>query len=206
MDNKKVISPLEEFVLKGGNESEVWKDVVGYEGKYMVSSIGRVYSLTRRRFNTKEGKIYKGRLLKLKTDKAGYKTVALLNGYGKIKLTKVHRIVAMAFIPNPMNKETVDHIDGERQNNSVKNLRWATMKENINNPNTVCKKNGLAKGGKNAMAKKVYSKSLDTGEIKVYECMQDAADDLKIKYPKYIASCAMGKMKNYKGREWYFIK
>ena len=64
----------------------------------------------------------------------------------KQKWFRVHRLVAEVFIPNPENKPYVDHINGNREDNSIDNLRWCTQKENCNNPISInryknCKKN-----------------------------------------------------------------
>ena len=68
-------------------------------------------------------------IIKQRTNKGGYKAVNLyLNG--KMKTYKVHRLVALTFIANPDNKPCVDHIDGNRTNNNVNNLRWVTNSEN----------------------------------------------------------------------------
>lgn len=99
---------------------EEWRSVIGYEGLYEVSSCGQIKSLR------------KGALL----------TPHKINGYyvirlcknGKMKNHKVHRLVAIAFIPNPENKAFVDHIDTNRSNNRVENLRWVTRQENYDNP------------------------------------------------------------------------
>ena len=97
---------------------EEWKDF----HRYKVSNLGRVKSLY--------GKGDK--MLKPDIDKDGYETLRLHNAVGsdkkKTKMS-VSRIVALTFIPNPENKETVDHINRVRTDNRVENLRWATTKE-----------------------------------------------------------------------------
>lgn len=185
------------------NYGEVWKDVVGYEGKYKVSNQGRVFSLTRIRNNG--GKLYKGRMLKGEYCK-GYYCVSLLDGTGKSKLCKVHRLVAMAFIPNPHNKPQIDHIDGDRKNNNVWNLRWATAGENIRNPRTLCRKVPLVTGGKNPMAIRTVSVDLSNGTIRIYGSSSEATIELGVKDSKYIRECCNGKMESYKGRKWYDLE
>jgi len=101
---------------------EIWKDVVGYEGRYLVSNFGKVKSMPKPR--CKREKILKSML-----SKAGYLMVDL--GDGKtIKRFLVHRLVAMAFIENPLNKQQVNHIDGNKCNNNLDNLEWNTSSEN----------------------------------------------------------------------------
>ena len=182
------------------NRGEVWKDVVGYEGKYMVSNQGRVYSLTRIRSNC--GGVYKGRMLKGEYCR-GYYCVSLLDGNGKSKLCKVHRLVATAFIPNPDNKPQIDHIDGNTKNNNVWNLRWATASENVRNPRTLCRKTPLMAGGKNPMAIKTVSVDLSDGTVRIYGSSSEALVELGVKDTKYIRDCCNGKMESYKGRRWY---
>ena len=103
---------------------EIWKPVVGFEGRYVVSNIGNVKSLN---YN-KTGKIKQ-----LHTYfHIGYEWVGLSkNGFKK--QYAIHRLVAEAFIPNPYNKPQVDHINTIRHDNRVENLRWVTNKENTNN-------------------------------------------------------------------------
>lgn len=97
---------------------EIWKDIAGYEGLYMVSNIGNIYSCRNKRN------------LKLPLNASGYPHVILCDGKSR-RTFKVHRIVAEAFIPNEDNKPCINHIDSNRQNNNVKNLEWCTQKENI---------------------------------------------------------------------------
>ena len=105
---------------------EVWRDVVGYERFYQVSSVGRVRSLNYN--HTGQSKV-----LKQRKDKDGYLIVGL-NKDGKQKTHKAHRLVAQAFIPNPDNKPQVDHINTIKTDNYYKNLRWTTREENYYNP------------------------------------------------------------------------
>ena len=111
-----------------------WKDIEGYAGIYQVSKNGEVKSLKRERINGKGSYMQKEMILK--------KTITT-NGYFKVDLTKdkvrksfrVHRLVALAFIPNVFNKPNVNHIDGNKLNNHVSNLNWCTQKENVNHSN-----------------------------------------------------------------------
>lgn len=110
---------------------EVWKDIKGYEGHYQISNIGRVKSLARMRFG-KGGYLspLKERILKQKTTKSGYKSVHL-RCMDYQSYPTIHRIVAEAFIDNPDNKPTVNHIDANKENNHVDNLEWSTHSEQM---------------------------------------------------------------------------
>lgn len=113
---------------------EVWKPIDGYEGIYEVSSFGRIKSLERiiKNSGTRSGySKLKERILTPRVNKKrhGYYEISLKKN-GMEKRYKVHRLVAMAFIPNPEGKPEVNHIDGNKSNNSILNLEWVTSKEN----------------------------------------------------------------------------
>lgn len=112
-------------------EGEKWKDIIGYEGLYKVSDKGRVLSVKR---TVKCGKCgtreMSERILKTALHRDGYELV-YLSDKGFQKTTHVHRLVAKSFIQNPERKRTVNHIDGNKENNKVENLEWATHSENM---------------------------------------------------------------------------
>jgi len=115
---------------------EIWKDIVGYEGLYQVSSLGRVKSLLKsvryEHCKTKEEhfKINKEIIKKPSTCK-GYTSISLSKD-NKTSTKRMCRLVAIAFIPNPENKPQVNHIDGNKENDNVENLEWNTCGENVN--------------------------------------------------------------------------
>ena len=116
---------------------EIWKPVVGYEGFYEISSMGRLRSVDRIIIDINgRASLLKGKLVVLTHSLDGYLKV-LLSKNGKQRSFKIHRLVAMAFIPNPEGKKFVDHINAIRDDNRVENLRWVTAKENSRNPVTV---------------------------------------------------------------------
>lgn len=103
--------------------NETWKDIEDFEG-YQISNLGRVKSLNYR--HTKRERILQQRL-----GTEGYCQINLFKN-GKKYAFLVHRLVAMAYIPNPNGKPQVNHIDECKTNNCVENLEWATAKENTN--------------------------------------------------------------------------
>lgn len=109
---------------------EVWKDIVGWEEKYQVSNKGRVKSLDRW-INRKNGikAFLKGKILNPSIGKNGYYLLALSKNCNPVSIY-LHRLIAEAFIPNPKNKRTVNHINGITIDNNIDNLEWATYSEN----------------------------------------------------------------------------
>lgn len=112
---------------------EIWHDIPGYEGHYQVSSFGNVKSLARC--------FALGANQRCVLDVVMVQSIIISNGGGKYRavwLRKngdrkkffVHRLVAMAFLPNPENKEVVNHKDSDTENNVLPNLEWATYSEN----------------------------------------------------------------------------
>ena len=136
---------------------EQWRPVKGYEGHYEASSLGRIKSLsittvseTGRKYKRKE------RILKIGYGSTGYANVALLIN-GTQTTYKVHRLVAETFIPNKENKSTVNHLNGNKSDNSVANLKWASYKEQMNH--------AISEGLSNLKGESNNSSKLKTEEV-----------------------------------------
>ena len=161
-----------------------WKPVPGYEGYYAVSDKGTVYSLR------------KERELKPKVDRYGYEVVTL-TVYGHSKCFTVHRLVALAFIPNPYNKPTVNHKDENKRNNTVSNLEWATVKENDNH------------GSRNArMAKSKCRRAVEgifpDGTIQRFDGVKAASVESGIAH-RTISRCCQGWSETTHNIKWRYI-
>ena len=98
-------------------KKEIWRPVIGYENNYVVSNLARIK-------NTRSLRMLKP------INSRGYTLVSLCKN-GIIKSTRIHRIVALAFIPNPHNKPFINHKNGNKNDNSIENLEWCTYKENL---------------------------------------------------------------------------
>lgn len=106
--------------------NEVWKDISGFEGQYQVSNLGRVKSL----YSKKNVPTLRKLSHNITT---GYVMVSLMDMKQKMHLKSVHRLVAIAFMPNPMSKTDVNHINGIKTDNRLSNLEWNTRSENMFN-------------------------------------------------------------------------
>ncbi len=130
---KEVVELLKELRKRRKQSEIVRRPVVGYEGYYEVDNCGRVYAIDRTIHVEDHGRIYdkslKGGAMKQHVHSGGYKVVCLTRD-GKTKILFVHRIVAMAFLPNPENLPCINHKDEDKTNNFVDNLEWCSYQYN----------------------------------------------------------------------------
>jgi hypothetical protein len=165
--------------------NEKFRNVEGFEGHYQISNYGRVKSL-KRSLTQYNGygyfsHSYKERILSLCRHKQGYLMVNLTKEC-KRHLLQVHRLVAIAFIPNPNNLPDVNHkkpVTFESCINRVDNLEWCTQKENVEHCIKLNRRCDF-KGSKSPCAKKVILKDKNNNVIKEYGCFEEVAKDLNI--------------------------
>lgn len=167
--------------------TEIWKDVVGYEGLYMVSNIGNVKSLNYNKTN--QEKIMNQPII------ARYRNVHLSKN-GMSKYIKVHRLVANAFVENPYNYPIVNHKDEDSLNNVYTNLEWCTIKYN-NSYGT--RLDRVAQKNKKA----VLQYDLNGNFLKEWASASDVQKKLGYKRTN-ITNCCNGKQKTSNGFVWRY--
>lgn len=109
---------------------EEWRDIKGYKGCYRVSNYGRVKSISRLVNSSPDKRTVPERILKQQVLRSGYMSVGLWKDSHFLRLP-VHRLVAIAFLPNPDNLPQVNHRDGIKTNNNADNLEWCSRSENM---------------------------------------------------------------------------
>lgn len=169
---------------------EIWVNIIG---EYFVSDLGNVKR--------------KNRLLKKEKDKKGYEYVNIsINGI--VKHHSVHKLVALAFIPNPFNFVEINHINGITYDNRVKNLEWVSHKQNMEH----ARKHGLI--SKQGIERSIIAMTNSTKKairqlkngvvIKEYDSIANASRKTKIKAP-HICNVLKGKRKSAGGYKWEYL-
>ena len=149
-------------------EKEIWKDIPGYEGLYQASTIGRIRSVDRY-ITYKNGKevFTQGKILKICLNTKDRQTVTMSKN-GKVKSYEIQRIMGLTFLGYRPNGYHVCHVDGDKNNNNIKNLRYDSPKENCldqyrvgkKNPNGVLEIEDVIKIKKLYSTKKYFQKDL----------------------------------------------
>jgi DNA-binding NarL/FixJ family response regulator len=181
------------------NNIEIWKDVVGYEEYYQVSNLGRIKRKPRKIINKGSNCVQtlKEREIMPYKWRKGYFVVRLTDENKHVKRYFIHRLVAQAFIPNPENKSQVNHISGNKADNSVHNLEWVTLQENIEH---ACM-NGLrgnVKGENNN-----YSKLTEKDVLEIVELLSKGCAGKEVAQLYNVSETAISYIKT--GKTWSYL-
>lgn len=170
---------------------EIWKDVVGYEGSYMVSNLGNVKSLNWRGLGIAKN-------LYLKKHNKGYLQVELAKN-GSKKMITVHRLVATAFIENPNGLPQVNHMDEDKTNNRSDNLEWCDQRYNIRYSS---EKHGGRRNGKCSNVH-IMQCSKDGTVIRTWKSSRDVFLETGMSAWS-VSECCKGKRKTAYGFKWRY--
>jgi hypothetical protein len=188
--------------------TEIWKPVKCYEGLYSISNLGRLKSHERTVIRGRNAfQTIQERILKVRKSKYGYLWVGLHNG--RLKNFAVHCLVAKTFIPNPENKRTINHKDGNKLNNHVSNLEWATYSENhLHAFHVLGRKANSPMKGKFSKdcpnSKPIVQLTLGGEFVKRWDCISDVERTLGFNR-KCISACANGKRNHAYAHEWRYL-
>lgn len=173
--------------------NEIWKDISGYNGKYQVSTLGRIKSFAQDHTN---GKIKTGN-----TTAKGYLTILLYDDYGGSKWYPIHRLVASAFLPNDLNLPQVNHKNENKTDNTVDNLEWCTNEYNnrygtralrAKKSNECCASTSL----------RVYSVDCN-GVTTYYDSIGDAERKTGCSHTNIVRTLK-GRSKTCGGKQWFY--
>lgn len=174
---------------------ETYKPIKNFDGYYEVSNYGNCRSVERVVIATNRVIKFKQKQLKAAITNANYRFVVLCKN-GISKPFTIHRLVAIAFIPNLLNKKEVNHIDGNKNNNTVENLEWVTASENMKNAND---RIGVYKKGINNPRSTPVIKTDKNGiYINSYGSINEAAQKNNCG-AGHISECMRGKRKQVMG-------
>lgn len=183
--------------------AEIWKDIAGFEGIYQVSNKGKVRSLDRYVQCADSIRYYKGRMMKQDKKKNGYLQVNLK----RQKINKqflVHRLVAVAFLPNPEGFAIVNHKDENKENNSVENLEWCTHTyNNLYGEGHRTRCTNARSGAIQKLAKPVLQYSLDGVFVAEYFSATEAGRKTGFRQSG-ISECCNGNQKTAYGYVWRY--
>ena len=180
---------------------EEWRPIAGYEGLYAVSNMGRIKSLPR-----DTGNQYRERetILKLRSYKTGYRYVNLYKDH-KMKSATVHRLVTIAFIPNPDNLPCVNHKAENKGNNCVWNLEWCSKKyNNIYGSRIKAIANKLTGRTNTKSSKTVLQYDRQGNLIQKWPSTAEIQRQLGIP-SAHISMCCHNKIKTARGYVWRYL-
>ena len=162
--------------------TEIWKDAKGYEGLYKISNHGEVWSE------------HSQKLLKKVKDSTGYYATTLAKNK-EYKRIRIHRLVAINFIDNPLEKPCVNHIDENKTNNHHSNLEWVTYKENMNHGTAI-------ERTKTKLSRSIVGVNINDGKLIEFSSLSEANRN---GYHKgNIWACINGRQSIHRGHRWFY--
>lgn len=178
-------------------ENEIWRPVVGYEGLYEISSFGRVKRLARVSVDSM-GRVmtYKEKILTNYINKqTGYPCINLSKD-GKVKSQNIHRLIAIAFIPNPNNLPCVNHVDEVRANSVLSNLEWCSRSYNNSYGSANAKRKATLRKNLEGKHKTIFQFNIDGSLVCIHQCGVSQLEEL---LGFDISDCLLGKSKTAHG-------
>ena len=175
---------------------EIWKDIKGFEGLYQVSNTGKVRSLDREitkpnKYGEVQNFKLKGKELRFNDNGKGYLSVQLGRGNRKY----VHRLVAEAFVDNPNNSPSINHIDNNTKNNKASNVEWVTQQENIQHK---------VKQGRQHKGEKIPSTKLNENDVReIKKLLKEGVPQSKIAEMYGVTQTPISKIK--RGVTWSYV-